>query len=115
MSFVFGSHRPSLFEACSAIHTDPSGAGTAEWTPAGNGLGAVNSSTTPVFGSSRPMWFSDPMSGIQNLPSLSGAALNGMRFGPGMSYSTYTIFSASSLNGRTVALYPGMSAGDFGR
>src|SRR4029077_2594977 len=115
MSFVLGSHRPTLFEACAASQTDPSGAGMAEWIPAGSGLGAENSSTTPVSGSSRPIWFPDPISGIQNFPSLPGAALNGMRSGPSMSYSTYTILSAASLNGRTVALYAGISDGDFGR
>jgi hypothetical protein len=45
---------------------------------------------------------------------LSGAALKGMRLGPGMSYSTYTMFIASLLKGRSVSLYPGISAGDFG-
>ena len=58
--------------------------------------------------------FATPKFGIHMLPFLSGAALKGMRLGPGMSYSTYTMFMASLLNGRTVDLYSGISAGDFG-
>ncbi len=53
--------------------------------------------------------------GIQTTPSLSGAALKGMRLGPGMSYSTYTMFIASSVYFCTRFLYCGISSGDFGR
>jgi hypothetical protein len=35
---------------------------------------------------------------------LVGSGAKGMRLGAGMSYSTYTMFSESPLNGRTVAL-----------
>ena len=54
-----------------------------------------NPSFRPVLGSSRVILLAMPKLGIQMLPFLSGAALNGMRLGPGMSYSTYLIFMAS--------------------
>jgi hypothetical protein len=41
-----------------------------------------------VFGLSRVILFPIPKFGIQTEPSFAGAALNGMRLGPGMSYST---------------------------
>ena len=72
-----------------AIQTDPSGAGTAEWIPALNGpwYGTRYSWMLPVTGS---IWPIRPLAhiGIQSLPSLSGTALQGMRLGPGISYST---------------------------
>src|SRR5260370_32642987 len=69
---------------------------------------------TPVFGSSLVILFATPKLGIQRCPSLLGAALNGMRLGPGISYSTYTMFIASLVNLRVVFLYSGRSAGDRG-
>src|ERR1700686_1896300 len=55
-------------------------------------------------------------SGIHNVPSLFGLASHGKRLGPGISYSTNTIFAASSLYGGygATSLYLGRSAGDRG-
>ena len=78
-------------------------------------FGTGKSCISPVFGLSRVILFPIPKFGIQIEPSFAGAALNGMRLGPGMSYSTYAIFIASLVNGRSDSLYPGASAADFGR
>ena len=76
--------------------------------------GTGKSCICPVLGSSLVILFAAPKFGIHMLPSLSGAALNGIRLGPGMSYSTYTMFIASLLKGERCPCIPGMSAGDFG-
>jgi len=62
-----------------ASHTEPSGAGTAEMDARRAFVRSDKLFNLPVFGSSLPMRFPDPKSGIQTFPSLSGAALNGMR------------------------------------
>jgi hypothetical protein len=50
---VTGSQCPSFLAPASVIHTEPSGAGTAEWISAGPRLGAGNSLISPVTGLSR--------------------------------------------------------------
>ena len=52
----------------------------------------------------RLLLLAGPAFGIHKKPFLSGVALNGIWLGPVMSYSTYTMFRASLLNGRTVCL-----------
>src|SRR4029077_4334023 len=109
-----GSQRPNLSEACSVSQTEPSGAAMAEWTAAVPSFGTGKSCISAVFGLRRVILFPIPKFGIQTDPSLAGDALNGMRLGPGISYSTYAMFMASLEKGLTVSLYPGNSAGDFG-
>src|SRR6478735_8439739 len=45
---VAGSQRPSFLAPASVSHTEPSGAGTAEWISAGPGCGTRNSLISPL-------------------------------------------------------------------
>ena len=72
----------------SVSHTEPSGAGTAEWISAGPGFGTRNSLISPLAGLKRAMRFDTPYCGIQKLPAESGWAVQGKRLGPGISKST---------------------------
>src|ERR1700722_8728530 len=109
-----GSHRPSVSEDRSVRQTETTGAAIAEGAAAVPSFGTGKSCISAVFGFSRVILFPIPKFGIHTEPSFAGAALNGMRLGPGMSYSTYAMFMASLEKGRTVCLYSGMSAGDLG-
>src|ERR1700688_5221760 len=68
------------------------------------------SCSSPVSGFNLPTPLTVPKYGHQILPSLSGFASHVMRPG-GISYMTYTIFSASSLNCFIQSTHPGRSAG----
>ena len=85
---VAGSQRPSFLAPASVSHTEPSGAGTAEWISAGPGCGTRNSLISPLAGLKRAMRFDTPYCGIQKLPAGSGCAVQGKRLGPGISKST---------------------------
>src|SRR6202035_1746286 len=101
--WVLGSQRAIFLEPASVIHTEPSGAGTAEWIRAGPILGTGNSVISPVCGLSRMTLLACPYSGVQRKPSLSPFEVHGNRLGPGISKSTYTILSASSVGLNTVS------------
>src|SRR4030095_4954730 len=82
---VLGSKRPSFLEPACATQIEPSTAGTAEGMSAGLRLGTRISFISPVCGLKCATRLEAPYCGIQNVPSLSGCAVQGERSGPGMS------------------------------